>query len=137
MEVGILKRGGELFFVKRPGSGLLSEMWSFPIVETTTEKGADIKKKLQEFFPVLSEPVFIGESRHVFSHIIWEMRLYGFEMPSKVCESPKAYTSVEMESLPIKTQFKGRDSIDDLALPVAFSKLLTLIDAVPLRNDVK
>jgi len=137
MEVGILKRGGELFFVKRPGSGLLSEMWSFPIVETTTEKGDDIKKKLQEFFPELSEPVFIGESRHVFSHIIWEMRLYGFEVPSMVCESPKAYISDEMESLPIKTQFKGRDSIDDLALPVAFSKLLTLIDAAPLQSDVK
>lgn len=138
MEVGILTQNGKLFFVKRPESGLLSSMWSFPIVETTTQKGEDIKKKLQEFFPELSEPVLIGESRHVFSHIIWKMRLYGFDVPSQVCETPKAYISDKtVEEIPIETQFKARASIDDLALPVAFSKLLTLIDAVQLQNDAK
>jgi len=138
MEVGILKQNGELFFVKRPVSGLLSEMWSFPIVETTAGGGEDIKKKLGEFFPELSAPVFIGESRHMFSHIIWEMSLYRFDVESQVCESPKAYTSDEtVDNLPIKTQFKGRASIDDLALPVAFSKLFALIDDAQLQIDAK
>jgi len=128
MEVGIVKLHGELFFVRRPSSGILSEMWSFPIVETTTETGADIKRKLEEYFPELSDPVFIGESRHVFSHIIWEMKLYGFELPSGVFESPASYTFDKGdETPPLRTQFKSLEAIDDLALPVAFSKLLILL----------
>jgi len=160
MEVGILKQNGALFFVKRPGSGLLSSMWSFPIVETTAGGGEDIKKKLGEFFPELSAPVFIGESRHVFSHIIWEMSLYRFDVESQVCEPPQAYPADEtvddppnhcrrliiaptnssdetVDALPIKTQFKGRAAIDDLALPVAFSKLFALIDDAQLQIDAK
>jgi len=128
MEVGILKLHGEFFFVRRPSSGLLAEMWSFPIVETTTATGADIKRKLEEYFPELSDPVFIGESRHVFSHIIWEMKLYQFELPSGVFESSESYTFDKSDAgLLLKTQFKSIEAIDDLALPVAFSKLLILL----------
>lgn len=129
MEVGILNRNGELFFVKRPDSGLLSGMWSFPITETKVGNGLDIEKKLKEIFPELSKPVFIGKSRHVFSHIIWEMTLYGFDLIPQVLELPTVYISDQTapETLSLKTRFKSPAFIDDLALPVAFSKLLGLL----------
>ncbi len=125
MEVGIVRQNGALFFVRRPDSGLLAGMWSFPITETRTSNGQTIKKKLGEFFPELSEPVFIGTSRHVFSHLIWEMSVYGFNLPTQLRETPASYGHLPSE-LQSRQQFKRLCEIDELALPVAFSKLLNL-----------
>lgn len=125
MEVGFLKSGNAFYFMKRPKSGLLSEMWSFPIVEEHLGNGEDIKKNLLEIFPELCTPVYIGESRHVFSHIIWEMKVYLFETSSeisdRISESQDSYPTNERDHI-----FKALSAIDDLALPVAFSKLVSL-----------
>lgn len=127
MEVGIVKQNGRLFFVRRPDAGLLSGMWSFPIIETTIGNGQSIKKKLGEYFPELNEPVFIGTSRHVFSHVIWEMSIYGFFLDDRVGKTAanpyRASDPGEAQS-DCKTVFKALSQIDDLALPIAFSKLL-------------
>ncbi|MBC3796857.1 A/G-specific adenine glycosylase [Acetobacterium tundrae] len=131
MEVGIVKQNGALFFVRRPESGLLSGMWSFPIIEVSEGTGTDIKKKLRSYFPELSNPVLIGQSRHVFSHIIWEMSVYGFDLGNLVCETAAIpyhpNPSESSESQTHSTQFKALSDIDDLTLPIAFSKLLVLL----------
>jgi A/G-specific adenine glycosylase len=130
MEVGIVTQNGRLFFVRRPNSGLLSGMWSFPIAETAIGNGQDIKKKLGENFPELNKPVFIGTSRHVFSHIIWEMSVYGFNLDGIVCETashPYLVSNQQESQSDRQTAFKALSQIDDLALPVAFSKLLALL----------
>lgn len=127
MEVGVVKQNGRLYFVRRPDAGLLSRMWSFPIVETTAGNGQDIKKKLGETFPELNEPIFIGTSRHVFSHIIWEMSIYGFNLDDRVSETavnPYRDSDPGEAQSDCKTVFKALSQIDDLALPIAFSKLL-------------
>lgn len=130
MEVGILRQNGRLFFVRRPDTGLLSGMWSFPITEMVGGNGQDIKKKLGAFFPELNEPIFIGSSRHVFSHVIWEMTVYGFNRDELVCETPAHPYSASADGDPLSTiqsTFKALSQIDDLALPVAFSRLLPLL----------
>jgi len=127
MEVGIVKQNGSLFFVRRPDAGLLSGMWSFPIAETVTGNGQDIKKKLGENFPELNEPIFIGTSRHVFSHIIWDMSVYGFTLDDRVGETaahPYLVANQQEARSDRETAFKALSQVDDLALPVAFSKLL-------------
>lgn len=130
MEVGIVIQNGEVLFVRRPKSGLLSGMWSFPITETTIGQGFDIKKKLEEIIPELGEAVFLGTSRHVFSHIIWEMSVYGFNRDGLVCETnANAYLADDNDHLPTsQTTFVALSQVDDLALPIAFSKLLSLIE---------
>lgn len=130
MEVGIVKQNGELLFVRRPKSGLLSGMWSFPIAEATEGNGSDIKTKLGETISELCEPVFIGTSRHVFSHIIWDMSVYGFNLDSTVCETAaNTYLPYNRENFSAgQTTFKALSQVDDLALPIAFSKLLALIE---------
>ncbi|WP_373481447.1 A/G-specific adenine glycosylase [Acetobacterium sp.] len=130
MEVGIVRQNGRLFFVRRPDSGLLSGMWSFPITEMTVGHGLDIKKKLGEFFPELNDPILIGTSRHVFSHIIWEMSVYAFNLDEMVCETPAHRYRASTDGDPLSTTqtiFKALAQIDDLALPIAFSKLLPLL----------
>lgn len=132
MEVGIVKQNNTLFFIRRPDAGLLSSMWSFPITETTAGNGLDIKTKLRDYFPELCDPVLLGTSRHVFSHIIWDMSVYGFDLDAMVCESPNLpyHSGLAGESAgqTDQTTFKAVALVDDLALPIAFSKLLTLID---------
>ncbi|MGL4607573.1 MAG: A/G-specific adenine glycosylase [Eubacteriaceae bacterium] len=122
MEVAFVEYDHSYYFVKRPTSGLLSEMWSFPIVEENLGNGEDIKSILLESFSFLNPPVYLGESRHVFSHVIWEMKVYHFKLSTIVSESKEPYFSK-----PSKDQFKSIDAIDELALPIAFSKLLPLI----------
>jgi A/G-specific adenine glycosylase len=131
MEVGIVRQNGAFFFIRRPDTGLLSGLWSFPIVETVSGNGQDIQKELAAAFPGLSEPVLIGTSRHVFSHVIWEMSVYGFELPGLVGEPaapPYAQNPLAAaETLGNRTQFKPLAEVDTLALPIAFSKLLPLL----------
>ncbi|WP_303866402.1 A/G-specific adenine glycosylase [Acetobacterium wieringae] len=125
MEVGIVKQNRCLFFVRRPDSGLLSGLWSFPITETVTGHGQDIKKKLAENFHELDEPIFIGTNRHVFSHIIWEMSIYGFDLDNTIRETVSTSHHIpNQEQTQADHQFKALSEIDDLALPIAFSKLL-------------
>jgi A/G-specific adenine glycosylase len=130
MEVGIVRQNAEVLFVRRPKSGLLSGMWSFPIAETTIGQGFDIKKKLEETISELGEAVFIGTSRHVFSHIIWEMSVYGFNLDAMVCETNVNTDPSDNNGNHVtnsQTTFKALSQVDDLALPIAFSKLLSLI----------
>ena len=131
MEVGIVRQNGKLLFVRRPESGLLSGLWSFPIAETTVGQGFDIKKKLGETIPEPGEPVLIGTSRHVFSHIIWEMTVYAFYLDDMVCETTgdTAYftDNNSANTMDRQTAFKAISEVDDLALPIAFSKLFVLI----------
>jgi A/G-specific adenine glycosylase len=127
MEVGIVKQNGCLCFVRRPDAGLLSGMWSFPIAEATAGNGQDIKKKLGENFSELNEPVFLGTSRHVFSHIIWKMSIYGFNLDDTVGETasnPYLVSDQRESRSDCQTVFKALSQVDELALPVAFSKLL-------------
>ncbi|WP_296560294.1 A/G-specific adenine glycosylase [uncultured Acetobacterium sp.] len=128
VEVGIIKQNDRLFFIRRPEVGLLSGMWSFPITETAVGSGQDIKKKLRENFPELSEPIFIGTSRHLFSHIIWEMSVYGFDLDKLICEAVATrYLVSDQAESQSDHQFKSLSEVDDLALPIAFSKLLALL----------
>jgi|LGVF01.2.fsa_nt_gb A/G-specific adenine glycosylase len=135
MEVGIVYHSNTILFVKRPNSGLLSGFWSFPIIETNLGDGLDIKAKLSEIFPTLSNPIIIGESRHVFSHIIWELTVYQFILPLTINETPTKFITYPIDTPSIMTQFKSLESINDLALPIAFSKLIPLIsnasDSIP------
>ncbi len=131
MEVGIVKQAGHYFLIKRPKKGLLSNLWAFPIVQATTTKGESITTYLKTLFPGLLEPVLIGRARHVFSHIIWEMTLYSYTLPSLLEETKTPYQlRPKASNDPASFQeglFLGPEQIDGLALPVAFSKLIPII----------
>lgn len=122
MEVGLVLRNNSLYFVKRPNSGLLSGLWGFPIVETTSnaEKGTTIRAHLTKVFPNLPDGTFVGTGKHVFSHIIWNMDVYVFRLSNEfLAEERCDYGETSV--------FRSLDNLEDIALPVAFSKLLTLL----------
>ena len=122
MEVGIIDMGGALYLVQRPEKGLLSGLWSFPIIEEEkTKPGNAIRQTLKTVFPDLPEGKVIGNSKHVFSHVIWNMTVYYFEIdPVMAAEAPEKYGDAQ-------AAFKDREQLAAVALPTAFSKLLALL----------
>ena len=58
------------------------------------------------------------------------MTVYGFNRDELVCETPAHPYSASADGDPLSTiqsTFKALSQIDDLALPVAFSRLLPLL----------
>ena len=141
MEVGIVKQDGGYFLIKRPKKGLLSNLWAFPIVQATTTKGESITTYLKKIFPRLLDPVLIGQARHVFSHLIWEMSLYYYaDQPALLEEAKSPYQLAteapdDPDSFP-ESLFVMPCQMDALALPIAFSKLIpSIIDSELPEND--
>ncbi|WKY44848.1 A/G-specific adenine glycosylase [Eubacteriaceae bacterium ES2] len=124
MEVGILIQDQSLFFVRREQKGLLSGMWSFPIVVQTDKPGQAISNFLDHYTQHLPKAQYLGHSRHVFTHIIWEMDVYGFYLPASIKEEKAAYDLAGHS----QTCFIPIDETDRLTLPVAFKKLLPLFN---------
>ncbi len=100
----LLDGQGNIAVSKRPSQGLLASMNEFPNV-----LGGE--KELSELIPDI-ELRYLGKKTHVFSHVKWNMDVYtGMGINSN-------YTYMPLPKLKEKA-----------ALPTAFAKLLTLLDA--------
>lgn len=118
MEVGIVSCGSRILMMKRPPKGLLSDLWSFPIVEKDDAKdnGHAIQHELMDTFGLnLPSPELLGSDKHVFSHRTWNMKVYHFHADNTY--------SVDY---PIN-QWLTLDDIKLLGLPTAFNKLVPLL----------
>ena len=108
---------GRLLIHKRPDTGLLAGLWELPNVTAANKKegAAAIKKHLEaQLGAAVSDPVFLKNDRHVFTHITWQIAVYSFSLEADV--TPKDDTWV----------FADRDDLEQrFPLPTAFSKLLS------------
>ena len=121
MEVILLQSGNSLLFQKRPKKGLLSTLWGFPIVEQTEKPGLAATQFVIEHYPYASKGTLIGHKRHVFTHIVWEMAIWRYTLPSLTDPSSKQAVFDDLS-------FYDKESWEKLALPIAFSKLLPLLE---------
>lgn len=105
--VMIITSGRAVLMQKRT-EGLLSDMWVFPMLEgqsmTAEETEAYIKEKLHLDCRIVREE---GEARHVFTHRIWEMRLFSADVSRKNVDACRWADADEMEELPIPTAMKA------------------------------
>lgn len=72
--VGIVSRDGYYLMHRRPGNGMLANMWEFPNV--VTPKLSQGWSELQEHLGLIKAGALCWKHRHVFTHRIWEMRAY-------------------------------------------------------------
>ena len=93
---------GNIAIRKRPDTGLLASLYEFPNVP-----GHINVCELASLFPGLKDIQYLGEEKHRFSHILWNMKIY------------VATGSVE-GCLSVPIQEIGKK----YSLPTAFSKLL-------------
>ena len=77
--VFFIQVGDKILLHKRPESGLLSGLWEFPNIDrelSAKELSAQIKKwGIRDY---VIEP--LGEGKHIFSHVEWQMRGYRLQM---------------------------------------------------------
>ncbi len=127
--VFILCQDEDILWVKRSADGLLASLWSLPIVEkdfTGEGKPEDIVHHVwvHDYFSdnfgrqLQPESIqYVGEVKHVFSHIIWKMQVF-------VIEDIRFWEQVDgVESPEIK---KIRAS--QISLPTAFKKCIDYIE---------
>lgn len=105
---------GKIIMLKGAVNGLLPGLWTFPLVEI--EKWEDVEKNLgklliQEYGVRLTKIHLLSEAKHVFTHKIWEMKL--FEVSGSI------ERVMETENSWIKL-----DDVDSLAKSKAIQKLL-------------
>ncbi len=109
MEACIIKdTQGRLLIEKRPDTGLLSGLWGFPIIE----KSKGIADYLSKTYRLDRPLYFVGQTKHVFTHITWEIDLYA------------AKSAVPLQDTAL---YVGNEQLlSDYTLPTAFKKLLNL-----------
>ena len=112
--------GDRVLMVKRPTEGLLAGLWGFPIGEGETKEEAylDLLSYVEDSFdlaldaPAAKPPRLGDRAEHVFTHRIWAMSIYYFE----VSKMPEVAYPVN--------RILERKEFDQLAIPTAFQKII-------------
>jgi A/G-specific adenine glycosylase len=114
---------------KRPKSGLLAGLWEFPNFDGELTEG-EVSRILDLSGIKLSSLVKLKQSKHVFTHIEWEMSGYlavteasgSFEV--QIAEQPSDYhaeSGKASDSESLDFQWVGADTLEEkLVLPAAF-----------------
>ncbi|NRD78220.1 A/G-specific adenine glycosylase [Bacillus sp. BRMEA1] len=99
----LFDENGKIVIHKRPSNGLLANLWEFPNVEIIHSLEHERGKVVEQFHQLLDLEVqlekAIGQIEHVFSHLIWNIRVYTGEITSVIQESEewKLVTFEEMQ----------------------------------------
>ena len=78
--VVVVLAGNRLLLHKRPDKGLLAGLWELPNWEGALSP-AQTAQKLEELGAQPGEGTPLGEARHIFTHIQWDMTGYLFQCP--------------------------------------------------------
>lgn len=114
----IIVSQGDLLFVKRRSSGLLSNQWGLPMIEKNISKDLmprEICDYLSDEFGIEGEISLqnIGHVKHVFSHIIWEQEIY-------IATSNQMKEQINVVEQPVTVWSNSKD----IPIPTAFKKAI-------------
>lgn len=108
----LLWQNGKVALRRRPQKGLLGGMWEFPSLEGHLS-AEEVERQLQNIGVKVEKVEKLPASRHVFTHIVWEMIGYQAEIVSSA--------SAELEL------WEPRALLSEVALPSAFLVYTALI----------
>lgn len=100
---------GDRVLMRQRTEAMLRGLWVFPMVEgnpTQRQLPAAVKKLTRL---TVKDVDFAGEARHVFTHQIWQMKLYTMTVP-ETAEAPSGYAFIpvaELDQLAIPTAVKA------------------------------
>jgi len=100
--VALVFHGERVLVRQRPEEGLLGGLWEFPHF-LGVRREAELREALREM-EVTPRSIAKGPAaRHVFTHVIWEMRGYIVAAASGENSSGRFVTGPELEELPMAT----------------------------------
>lgn len=110
-------RSGDRVLMKQRTEAMLHGLWVFPMLEGWSEP-AEIAGKVRRLVRAeVDEPVSAGQAKHVFTHQIWEMRLYTMNV------APDAQP-------PAGCRFVNREELEQLAIPTAVRATKALVKSI-------
>ncbi len=95
---------GQFLLEKRPETGLLANMWQFPMLEQNSKAEHTNESLLSTNYQVeLINREKLFTFKHIFSHLVWHMDSYiiGVEQKSDAQENGLWFTEEEMQKLPM------------------------------------
>ncbi|WP_210367401.1 A/G-specific adenine glycosylase [Bacillus sp. REN3] len=111
---------GKILIRKRPGTGLLANLWEFPSVELSLgfrRQRDELAEHFEEHYgirPKVGDS--IGQIDHVFSHLVWNIQAYKGAFEGDISETSRLKLVTDEE-------------IGEYAFPVPYQKMLKQYDA--------
>lgn len=96
-----INENGEMLVEKRDSTGLLANMWQFPMFETANEVDALQQWSKQYNVSPKNEPIKLMQFKHIFSHIVWEIDAILVYVESNGFKNNQFVTMEQLEELPI------------------------------------
>ena len=109
----LLVRGNGQVLMRRRTEKLLQGMWCFPMLEGFIPEDELVSYAKLKGYPVSGSPKPAGQYRHVFTHQIWEMRVYEVSAEANA-SAPKGNAFIreaELGSLPVPAAMNGALSV--------------------------
>lgn len=104
--VAIVLHGDQVLLHRRE-ERLLQGLWCFPGTDDITDP-KDIARRMAKLGLTLHYERPLGEARHVFTHIIWEMELMQFTAEASVCPPGYQWANLAtLHALPLPTAMKA------------------------------
>ena len=94
---------------------LLQGLWCFPMVEGMLRPSDILAYAMSHWQLPLSDPAEFGSAKHVFTHRVWQMRLYKANAPEN-SGAPEEYAFIPLDEVP------------GLAVPTAMNAALRLLE---------
>ena len=86
---------------KRPGTGLLANLWEFPNFEVSTSRSGrkQLEERLEADYKVDAslKAGVITKIQHVFSHIVWDIEIYAGSVESSALNETELIAVTEQE----------------------------------------
>lgn len=113
MLVAYITNDNKVMIEKRGTEGLLANLWGFPILECNVNSVSEFLDWIEENYDQkVTYKSIKKQGKHVFTHLIWEMKLLELE-----CELVNYIEDPIVKWVTI-------EELQDYALPTAFKKLL-------------
>jgi len=100
---GLIRWEGGVLIAQRPATGLLANLWEFPIVDRSN--GQIIDALYEKYGVRVDSPIYAGHVRHVFTHRIWEVDVYRAH-GTAVSDRCKAVPLAELDAYPMPNVFQ-------------------------------
>lgn len=112
----IIRSPEGILFEKRPDGELLAGLWGLPVLDLSQKN--DSWNQIQRTL----HPEKLGDSKHVFTHRIWESQVYLMDLS----DEEKINNLLSALSLPDETAWIPEKRFSELSIPTAFKKMLSL-----------
>lgn len=119
--VAIVTCGAKTLLLQRK-EALLRGLWIFPMTEEGNAP-ADMEKRLQQLGVRARLVCPLGEAKHIFTHRIWQMKIYHFRAEAMKSKEGQWASLADMQSLPLPTAVKAAKMQAEMLLSPRFLPL--------------